>query len=154
MKILVLSDSHGNLTNMLQTVEITHPDMIFHLGDGWRDAFSLQEHFPSIPFELVAGNCDLGCDIAREKLLSIQNHRLLLCHGHTLGVKSGLLRARYAAQEHHADILLFGHTHEPFIDYLENTWLFNPGSIGNNSHPSYGVLLFENGQVSPALYTL
>ena len=34
MKVLVLSDSHGNLTNMVRAVEAESPHMIVHLGDG------------------------------------------------------------------------------------------------------------------------
>jgi len=38
MNILVLSDSHGNISNMEEAVEREKPDMILHLGDCWRDA--------------------------------------------------------------------------------------------------------------------
>ena len=51
MKILVLSDSHGNLTNMELAVERTNPSLIFHLGDCWRDGERLHEQFPDIPLE-------------------------------------------------------------------------------------------------------
>ena len=37
MKVLVLSDSHGNIFNMIQAVEREAPRMVFHLGDCWRD---------------------------------------------------------------------------------------------------------------------
>ena len=43
MTILVLSDSHGCISNMELAVEKTSPDMIFHLGDCWADAEALQE---------------------------------------------------------------------------------------------------------------
>ena len=32
-RILVLSDSHGNVNNMVTAVGRLHPDMIIHLGD-------------------------------------------------------------------------------------------------------------------------
>ena len=38
MKILVLSDSHGAVDNMIRCVELTQPRQIFHLGDCVRDA--------------------------------------------------------------------------------------------------------------------
>ena len=38
MKYLVLSDSHGNVDNMVRAVEREKPDGIIHLGDCWRDA--------------------------------------------------------------------------------------------------------------------
>ncbi len=32
MKILVLSDSHGNIENMMRAVEQEQPEMLIHLG--------------------------------------------------------------------------------------------------------------------------
>ena len=57
MKVLVLSDSHGNLTNMVRAVEAGSPHMIVHLGDGWREARQLHGQFPMLPFYRVPGNC-------------------------------------------------------------------------------------------------
>lgn len=56
MKVLVLSDSHGNLTNMVRAVEAESPHMIVHLGDGWREARQLHGQFPMLPFYQVPGN--------------------------------------------------------------------------------------------------
>ena len=58
MKILVLSDSHGNVSNMLQAVERESPRMILHLGDCWRDGERLRDACPEIEFYQVPGNCD------------------------------------------------------------------------------------------------
>ena len=55
MNILVLSDSHGNISNMEEAVEREKPDMILHLGDCWRDAERLAERYPDIPMEHVPG---------------------------------------------------------------------------------------------------
>ena len=55
MKILVLSDSHGNISNMEAAVEREQPRMILHLGDCWRDAERLAERYPDIPMEHVPG---------------------------------------------------------------------------------------------------
>ena len=48
MNILVLSDSHGNISNMEEAVEREKPDMILHLGDCWRDAERLAERLSLI----------------------------------------------------------------------------------------------------------
>ena len=53
MKILVLSDSHGNLEHMVQAVEKEQPRMILHLGDCWPDAERLRRRFPHIPLERI-----------------------------------------------------------------------------------------------------
>ena len=60
MKLLVLSDSHGNVDNMVLAVERTHPDWILHLGDVVRDGDALHSRFPEIPFAQVSGNCDFA----------------------------------------------------------------------------------------------
>ena len=39
-KILVLSDSHGNLQNMIWAVKKEKPDRIIHLGDCWGGCLS------------------------------------------------------------------------------------------------------------------
>ena len=96
MKILLFSDSHGNEDNMIRAVERERPstlDAIVHLGDGWRDAEALHRLYPRIPLEQVPGNCDLGRFEERERVVFFGDCRVLLCHGHTLGVKSSLLRA-------------------------------------------------------------
>lgn len=55
MKVLVLSDSHGNIANMVQAVERESPRMVFHLGDCWRDGERLHDRFPELPLEQVPG---------------------------------------------------------------------------------------------------
>ena len=47
MKLLVVSDSHGNMENMVRAVELVQPRMILHLGDCWRDGEALHRLFIS-----------------------------------------------------------------------------------------------------------
>ena len=145
MKVLVLSDSHGNIDNMIQAVEREAPRMIFHLGDCWRDAERLRDRFPELPLEQVYGNCDYfrGSRDA-EKLLYLGDKRVLLCHGHTYGVKQSLLTAGLAAEEQDLDLFLFGHTHKPLVDKRGKTLFLNPGSIGDYARPTYGIVTLEN----------
>ncbi len=154
MKILVLSDSHGNLENMVRSVKITRPDAIFHLGDGWRDAQSLAERFLDIPLTQVPGNCDFGTGAQGELLVCLEGHTLLLCHGHTLGVKSGLLTAMYRAQELGAEMVLYGHTHRASIDERNGVFFVNPGSVGDHFRPGYAVLEVTETKLLPSLYRL
>ena len=147
MKILVLSDSHGNISNMIQAVEASSPRMIFHLGDCWHDAEKLHDHFPELPLEQVPGNCDFRSAEPTEKLIDVSDKRILLCHGHTYGVKQSLLTAGYAAEEQNLDLFLFGHTHRPLVDRRGKTLFLNPGSIGDYTRPCYGIVTIENGQL-------
>ena len=148
MKILVLSDSHGNLTNMELAVERTNPNLIFHLGDCWRDGERLHEQFPDIPLEQVPGNCDCRPGEPAEKLLILREKRILLCHGHTYGVKQSLLNAGYAAEEQALDLFLFGHTHRPCcFQEPDGLWVLNPGS----ARSTFGLVLPEGEALSCSL---
>ena len=148
MKVLVLSDSHGNIANMVQAVERESPRMVLHLGDCWRDGERLHDRFPELPLEQVPGNCDYfrGSREA-EKLVYLGDQRVLLCHGHTYGVKQSLLAAGLAAEEKGLDLFLFGHTHKPLVDMRGRTLFLNPGSIGDYARPTYGIVTLENGNL-------
>ena len=154
MTVLVLSDSHGDVEAMARAVEKTAPDLIVHLGDCWRDAEELRMLFPRIPTEQVPGNCDFRPGEPAEKLLFWGDLRVLLCHGHTYGVKNSLVSAGFAAQEKELDLFLFGHTHRPLCDWRGKTTFFNPGSIGKGLKPTYGVLRIEDGRVTPVILPL
>jgi putative phosphoesterase len=154
MKILVLSDSHGRISPMEQAVEQTSPDLIFHLGDCWKDAESLHARLPDIPMEQVPGNCDIRPADPAEKLLILSGKRILLCHGNTYGVKQSLISAGYAADEKALDLFLFGHTHKPFVDKRGNCLFLNPGSIGDAPRLSYGVVTIEDGVLDGHTYFL
>ena len=56
MKVLVVSDSHGNVENMCRAVELERPRMLLHLGDGWRDAALVAQRYPDLPMEKVPGS--------------------------------------------------------------------------------------------------
>lgn len=146
MKILVLSDSHGNYGNVLRAAEAARPDMIFHLGDGWSDAETLHDQLPDIPMEHVPGNCDFRRREKAEKLLEIRGKRILLCHGHTYEVKYGLDKAEEAARRLDLDLFLFGHTHVPLVDRQGKTFFMNPGSVGT-FRPTYGMVSIEDDRL-------
>lgn len=154
MKILVLSDSHGNVGNMEEAVARTSPRMIFHLGDCWRDAERLHDRFPDIPFYQVPGNCDFRPGEPTERVVCLEDYRILLCHGHTYGVKQSLLTAGFAAEEQNLDLFLFGHTHRPLVDRRGKTLFLNPGSIGDARRPFYGLVTITSGKLDASTHPL
>ena len=54
-KLLILSDSHRNIQNMVEAVEIEKPDMIIHLGDHYRDAMQLAARRRSAGTAILTG---------------------------------------------------------------------------------------------------
>ena len=147
MRYLVLSDSHGNIANMETAVEQERPDGILHLGDCWRDAERLAERYPDILIEHVPGTCACRPEEPLEKLVILGDCRVLLCHGHTYGVKTSLLAAGLKAEQDRLDAFLFGHTHKPLVDRRGRTLFLNPGSIGTGLRPTYGILTVEGNRL-------
>ena len=143
MKLLVFSDSHGNIEHMRRAVEQERPDQILHLGDVMRDAVELSVAYPNIPLELVPGNCDYATDVPAQKILFFEGRRILMTHGHIYHVKLGIGQAVRAAVEAKVDILLFGHTHEPVCEFERGLWIVNPGSAGSLAAATYAVICLE-----------
>ena len=145
MTVLVLSDSHGNVDNMIRAVERVQPHRVLHLGDCQRDLAALQAQFPDNPKEGVPGNCDWGSCGQPERLIELGGVRIFMLHGHTRNVKNSPMAAMYAAKEYGAQVLLFGHTHVPLVDNDGSLLTLNPGAAGDRLRPTCGVLTIENG---------
>lgn len=150
MKLLILSDSHGDVGTMLEIVERERPSEIFHLGDCVRDAESLSYACPGIRVIMVPGNCDGWTGMSERLLLEREGVRILLAHGHRWHVKSGAGAALADARACEADILLYGHTHQAVCSREEDgLWRMNPGPAGGVYAPAtYGVILLEDGKIS------
>lgn len=146
MRVLVVSDSHGNVDNMVRAVERIQPDYVLHLGDCQRDMEALRREFPGLAMEGVPGNCDWGSYDQKERLIELGGVRILMLHGHTRNVKSSPMAAMYAAKEYGAQVLLFGHTHRPMVDNDGTLLTLNPGAAGDRDAPTCGVLTIENGR--------
>ncbi len=148
MKILVLSDSHGEQRYMEQAVFDVTPDCIIHLGDKRKDSQTLQKKFCRIPFVSVPGNCDLYAVEEPVLVRELGGVRFLITHGHLHGVKGGMLRFALAAREARVQVALYGHTHIASCERDGDVWLMNPGAAGGG-RPSYGVVeIDENRGVS------
>ena len=134
MKILVLSDSHSSHRFMRECIEAVKPDAVIHLGDFVRDGDAMKYEFPDLRFYQVAGNCDRGrvpMDFPEILIQKIGGAAIYMTHGHLQGVKLFLDKLILDGQRCGADIILYGHTHEPDCRKLpEGQWILNPGSAG------------------------
>lgn len=128
---------------MEQAVLRESPDHILHLGDHFRDANAIRQKF-SVPLTAVPGNCDRqnSAPILTPKLLG---HRIYMTHGHLHGVKMHYQRILYAALEAEAELLLFGHTHQPECFFERGLWVMNPGACGISG--TYGVVELTPDQI-------
>lgn len=141
VRIVAVSDTHGRLSPLEQVMErVRDCDLLVHLGDGVAEAHEMQLFYPDRRIVCVRGNGDWSSPEPELRELTCGGKRLLLCHGHTLGVKhglDGLVREGLARQ---ADLILFGHTHTPFSYVEQGMTLVNPGSLGRGFPPSYAVI--------------
>ncbi|QNU68275.1 metallophosphoesterase [Ruminiclostridium herbifermentans] len=157
MKALVISDSHGYISNARIAIGL-NPDVeiIIHLGDYYKDAVRLSELYPNIRFEFVSGNCDGNKDISTEKVLEIENNIIFITHGHNYSVKLNYKRILERAKAENAKLVLFGHTHVATIEKIDNILLLNPGSITQSRSrfsESYAILDINKNKIfSDILY--
>lgn len=164
MNILVFSDSHGCVSNMLEAYrrQIKKPDAIIFLGDGLRDLSCCD--FGEIPTFAVTGNNDMlnffGKGYAEDEIvMTLGGKKIMMTHRDRYAVKLGMARLVAEADKKGADIVLFGHTHEAFEKYLpagkceygvdlkKPLYIFNPGSVGRYD-ATFGTIEFkDNGEV-------
>lgn len=144
MKILVLSDTHGDLENLDKVVERSGDiDLLIHLGDNTKDALKIKEILNTKMIN-VKGNCDIFDKVTpKEEIIEIRNKKLFLTHGDDYGVKSGINKIYYRALELEVDIVLFGHSHVSTLVREDNILFLNPGSISlprGGSKKSFGII--------------
>lgn len=140
MRILVVSDTHRD-RYALRRALLAQPtaEVVIHLGDGEEEANEMKLNFPEKMFLQVRGNCDWGSALPAEGIAQLEGKRIFYTHGYTYNVKFGLYEAVSAARAKKADVLLFGHTHNPMTEYRDGLYIMNPGSL-NGSSGTYGTL--------------
>ncbi len=129
MKLIVLSDSHGQKAplNYIRNA-YSDVDKIIHCGD-----ICLPKEYAR-GFEIVAGNCDNPNWYPNGKIIEIENHRILILHGHVLFSSSfpNPEAVAKAAKRNDCDIAFFGHSHIYYDGLIDGVHVCNPGSISMN----------------------
>lgn len=154
MKLLVLSDTHRSLKNVDSIINKIGPkiDAIIHLGDMVDDQEYLKLKYPQYKFYCVSGNNDYSATAPDNLSITINGRNILLTHGHKQQVHWNYNSILYWAQEKDADLVLFGHTHDPICDNGGKVILFNPGSITlprTTSYPTFGIVdIEESGKIT------
>ncbi len=123
MQIGVVSDSHSLLRPQVMK-QLEHSDLIIHAGDiGSPEVIDgLSEIAPVVA---IRGNIDTG-EWAEQypptRLVTVQNKRLYVLHNIADLVQDPVAE--------HWDLVIFGHSHKPGIEYRNQVLHLNPGSIG------------------------
>lgn len=153
MKIMVISDIHGNLLNLKKTLNYANKEAIktmFCAGD-LGDSNTLK--YLSANFKnqiyLVLGNADLysESEVLKYKNIvfskdilyfTIKNISFALCHQNSYIPK-------ILSSENKVDYIFYGHTHRPDIKIVNKTIIANPGSLNDNlQRNSFAVLDLNN----------
>lgn len=138
MKIIVMSDSHGDVETV-KAVSLQSEYTIFHCGDS-----ELVFNHPVFnQMYRVRGNCDFDAKFPDHIVTEIEGKTILAVHGHEHNVHQSLLSLQYAALEKKADIVLFGHTHLYGASMIDGILFVNPGSTRQprgGKQPTYAVV--------------
>lgn len=147
MRILVLSDSHGDRDAVRRAIlEQPSAEVVIFCGDGENDLEAMRRSYPEKAFYLVRGNCDWGSGLELRGTLTVEGVKIFFTHGHIYSAKLTDSEVIAAARGCGADILLYGHTHSPRNDYQEGLYILNPGSC-RGYLGTYGVVDLTKGGI-------
>ncbi|MEE9383687.1 MAG: metallophosphoesterase family protein [Nannocystaceae bacterium] len=140
LSLAVISDTHSEPhAAAVGLVRELAPDLILHGGDIGR--LSVLDRFEEVaPLVYVRGNIDgRASDMPDLEEIHIRRGdqillRIMLTHIAVYGVRLQA-EARRMAQACDADLVVFGHSHVPFLGRDGRVALFNPGSIGPRRPP-------------------
>lgn len=150
---VVISDSHGRRGAVDRVWKLfSENDYIVHLGDGSSDMRPAIGAFPEKCY-VMRGNCDFSYG-EEERIIEAEGMRILCCHGHRYGVKSGLERLAMRAKEKDCDIALYGHTHAASVETVNGVLCVNPGALGSYADPSYCYLVLHRGKATATIVPL
>ena len=129
MKILIVSDTHGRHSAFDKALkEAGKIDALVHLGDteGGEDYIEAVCGYPAY---VLAGNNDFFSDNLREMEVVFGTKKAFMTHGHYYYVSLGPERIIEEGKMRNADIVMFGHTHKPFLEMIDGMIVLNPGSL-------------------------
>jgi uncharacterized protein len=154
-KVLIVSDSHG-LTKELTILRQRHldeVDLMIHCGDS-----ELSPDEAAISGYLtVMGNCDFGGGYPLETTSEVAGRKFFITHGHRYSVKTTLLNLKYKAEEVHANIVCFGHSHVLGAEVIDGTLFLNPGSIRlprERVEKTYVILDLQAEKIKMSVYDI
>jgi putative phosphoesterase len=128
MRIGLISDTHGQLRPKIFEY-FQNVQRILHAGDVG-DPDILTELETLAPVSAVVGNTDtapLTSMLPEVQVLELRGRAVVVTHGHRLGspTPESLRRAHPDAQ-----IIIYGHTHKPYVGRTDGTLIVNPGAAG------------------------
>lgn len=138
---------------VIRLFERANLDLLVHLGDV-NSRHVLEELAELAPLIAVPGNNDdpeLHFMLTETTRFQVGDRTFGVLHGHTGRTAREEAVKRFVGK---VDCVLFGHSHKPLIDQVDDTILFNPGSATDrrwNEHFGIGIVWVEGGVIYPEL---
>ena len=129
MRVLIVSDTHGRHNGLDRALqEAGDIDMLIHLGhvEGGEEYIDTVEGCEE---RIVRGNNDFFSDLPRVEEFYIGKYKIFITHGHSYYVSLDPEYIREEGKARKADIVMFGHTHRPFFEEMDEIIVLNPGSL-------------------------
>jgi putative phosphoesterase len=144
MRVLIVSDNHGEEGIVQSALEHNGGDLNLHLGDS---EFTF-ENGELQKFNTVRGNVD------EDSRFPVESHdedtNIFLTHGHLYNIKPDREVLSERALEFEAKYALYGHSHVALTENINGIYCINPGSISQPKgewEASYCVLDTANDTV-------
>lgn len=150
IKIVVISDTHGNLQAIDKMAQIIlESDFVFHLGDHFDDMKNYA-HVLGDKLYRVHGNCDWGTQ--KDIVVKIDKQRIFATHGDLYGAKRGTTKLVEKAKQENCSVVFYGHTHVAEIKKQDGVLLVNPGTLQKYSaNKSFAYVIVNNDKVTPII---
>ncbi|WP_291579882.1 metallophosphoesterase family protein [Clostridium sp. UBA6640] len=149
MKIAVISDTHVrkhmDKIEKLITKSLKDVDLVIHAGD-----YTSNKVIPYIEkyhkFIGVYGNNDKGeirSKVKEKQIITLDKYKIGVYHGH--GSKKSTLDNVYEIFKNDSlDVIIFGHSHKPFVTTKNKTLIINPGSpTSKRKEKYYSYIILE-----------
>lgn len=146
MRIGVISDTHGYFDPRIPAI-FEGVEHILHAGDIGFDSI-IFELGTIAPVTAVLGNNDAGLNYRETEVVKLAERKFLIHHIVSVSRLQDGIRERIEREK--PDVVVFGHTHQPYSGTLGNTLFFNPGYAGKprfNLERSVAILHLEGDQI-------
>jgi len=154
LKVLIMSDTHDNLSNVDFLVRVVlpyeDPQLIIHLGDYTSPFTLLKLKKPGLPIIGVFGNNDGDISMLREiernlvpqpTEIELEGLPVLLMHGFKDTAFTEKIATALASSGYYR-LVFFGHTHRCKVEQTDTALLVNPGALSGYlaKEATYAVL--------------
>lgn len=153
-KILILADTHmpkkgRALPDQIISILEEGVDFIIHAGD-WSEKSVYEQLSLYGPVYGVKGNVEIdewAEQLPDKEVLQAEHMKIAIVHGHLGKGRTTPDRAYQSCIDEEPDLIVFGHSHIPYMEKRDRIMVFNPGSPTDRRRQkkfSYGILTIKS----------